>query len=108
MSAIEDALASLTAELRELHAWADGYLHRHTGMGAGLHVEMWPMLGPSAAKELSRRTERWRALIEAPGVRDPEVPCTEYAPGEPTDGGCEGDGHHLCRRCVYHAEAPKP
>lgn len=34
----------------------------------------------------------------SPGVRDPDSPCAEYAPGEP-DGQCESDGHYLCKEC---------
>lgn len=67
MEELEPALAAsahwkalekrLRAALSELHAWADGYVHPKTGMGAGLHQEMWPALTPSAATELLRRTE---------------------------------------------------
>ncbi len=44
-------------------------------------------------------------FIGVAGVRDPEHPCGEFSPGTPTNGGCEGDGHYLCQRCVLHAEA---
>ena len=46
--------------LNDLYAWADGFLHPTTGMGAGMHQEMWPGLSLNAAKELARRTEKWR------------------------------------------------
>jgi hypothetical protein len=33
------------------------------------------------------------------GVRDPEHPCRDFDPGEPS-GNCEGDGHYLCGECA--------
>ena len=32
-----------------------------------------------------------------PGVRDTKNPCDMFSPGKPTNGGCQGDGHYLCR-----------
>lgn len=34
-----------------------------------------------------------------PGVRDTKNPCDMFSPGKPTNGGCQGDGHYLCREC---------
>ena len=34
-----------------------------------------------------------------PGVRDTKAPCDMFSPGKPTNGGCQGDGHYLCREC---------
>jgi len=34
-----------------------------------------------------------------PGVRDTNAPCDMFSPGKPTNGGCQGDGHYLCREC---------
>jgi len=42
----------------------------------------------------------------APGVRDPEHRCDMYSPGQPTKGGCQGDGHHLCAGCALLEVAP--
>lgn len=53
------------AGLLELEAWADGYANRKSGMGAGLHSSMWPMLGPAAAKELLTRVRRLLGESEA-------------------------------------------
>lgn len=40
--------------------------------------------------------------LEAPGVRDPEAPCEEFAPGEPDTGSkCDTDGHYLCMKCRH-------
>lgn len=38
--------------------------------------------------------------LEDPGVRDPDSPCGEYAPGCPC-GHCDGDGHYLCAGCQH-------
>ncbi len=35
-----------------------------------------------------------------PGVRDTKNPCDMFSPGKPTNGGCQGDGHYLCGKCV--------
>ena len=35
-----------------------------------------------------------------PGVRDPDNRCDMYSPGKPTNGECQGDGHHLCGMCA--------
>jgi hypothetical protein len=34
-----------------------------------------------------------------PGVRDTKNLCDMFRPGKPTNGGCQGDGHYLCREC---------
>jgi hypothetical protein len=34
-----------------------------------------------------------------PGVRDTKNPCDMFSPGKPTNGGCQSDGHYLCREC---------
>jgi len=52
----------------------------------------------------SRRIARADGLL--PGVRDLDNPCDMFSPGTPTDGGCEGDGHYLCRQCVLFEEHP--
>jgi hypothetical protein len=41
--------------------------------------------------------------LGAPGVRDPDARCEMYAPGKPTNGGCQGDCHYLCAGCVHFA-----
>ena len=38
--------------------------------------------------------------VGMPGVRDPDHRCDMFSPGKPTNGGCQGDGHHLCGECV--------
>jgi len=38
--------------------------------------------------------------VGTPGVRDPDHRCDMFGPGKPTNGGCQGDGHHLCGECV--------
>jgi hypothetical protein len=45
-----------------------------------------------------------RGSVGDPGVRDPDAPCSDYAPG-PGAGDCGGDGHHLCRGCRHFAGA---
>jgi hypothetical protein len=37
------------------------------------------------------------------GQRDPEFPCTDFVPGEPSYGRCEGDGHYLCDQCIEYS-----
>ena len=51
--------------LREFEDWADGYLNKRTGMGAGLHQEKWPSLNPSATKEMLRIARA--ALVDESG-----------------------------------------
>ena len=53
----------LEEALREFDTWSTGYLDPHTGMGAGLHVAMWPLLTPSAAKKMR---ELARSALEEP------------------------------------------
>jgi hypothetical protein len=39
-----------------------------------------------------------------PGNRDPEHPCEAFAPRPKNSadwGGCESDGHYLCRECAH-------
>jgi len=43
--------------------------------------------------------------VGEPGLRDPDHQCDMYSPGKPTNGGCAGDGHYLCSKCVLHEEA---
>jgi hypothetical protein len=38
--------------LSQILEWIDGYDYPRTGMGAGMHQEKWPMLGPGARKRL--------------------------------------------------------
>jgi len=38
------------------------------------------------------------------GLRDADAPCSMYTPGKPEKGGCDGDGHYLCRECKLLAE----
>lgn len=45
-----------------------------------------------------------RPSVGDPGVRDPDFVCTEYSPGKPEYGRCEGDGHYLCRECKHFEE----
>lgn len=40
------------------------------------------------------------ATFGAPGVRDPDLPCKVYDPGEPS-GQCDSDGHYLCKECRH-------
>jgi hypothetical protein len=40
-----------------------------------------------------------RPLDNMVGVRDPDFPCEQYCPGNPT-GDCETDGPYLCHQCV--------
>jgi hypothetical protein len=53
--------------------------------------------------------DRWNELYLAAngrtafgqrGVRDPEYPCAEFLPGEPS-GQCMSDGHYLCNECTW-------
>jgi hypothetical protein len=34
------------------------------------------------------------------GDRDPDAPCDEFTPGEPS-GSCKTDGHYLCHECEH-------
>ncbi len=48
---------------------------------------------------------RWLEPIGAPGLRDPEHPCSEFIPintawGNTHSGHCETDGHYMCDECV--------
>jgi hypothetical protein len=43
-----------------------------------------------------------------PGVRDTKNPCDMFSPGKPTNGGCQGDGHYLCRECGLFDERSEP
>jgi hypothetical protein len=38
-------------------------------------------------------------LVGAAGIRDLDLPCTEFIPGKP-EGKCMGDGHALCEECT--------
>jgi hypothetical protein len=40
------------AALSQIREWIDGFDNPTTGMGSGMHQEMWPMLGPAARKRL--------------------------------------------------------
>lgn len=47
--------------------------------------------------------------LGVPGNRDPQAPCTVYAPRKWQPGDfqdCEGDGHYLCEGCA-HYRAPE-
>lgn len=37
-------------------------------------------------------------LFGQAGVRDPDAPCEDFAPGEP-GGQCKTDGHYMCHEC---------
>lgn len=43
-----------------------------------------------------------------PGMRDPEAPCTGYAPRKRVLGDyastCETDGHYLCKECLFNTK----
>ena len=62
---------------------------------------------------MSDALTRWNILVDqingrevfgAPGVRDPEYPCSGFDPGEPTlSGECETDGHYMCDECTQRA-----
>lgn len=45
-----------------------------------------------------------------PGIRDPEAPCTGYAPRKRNAGDalptCETDGHFLCKECCFRNPNP--
>jgi len=47
-----DLVARQHEAIAEFRAWADGYKNPTTGMGAGLHCEMWPSLSPSAQSRM--------------------------------------------------------
>ena len=62
----DELCAKLQAALEavdQFRAWADGYAHPETGMGSGLHAEMWPLLVPSA----------WRRMLEIVEMADRKV-----------------------------------
>jgi beta-glucosidase/6-phospho-beta-glucosidase/beta-galactosidase len=48
------------AALSQIREWIDGYDNPTTGMGSGMHQEMWPMLGPGARKRLREILEEVR------------------------------------------------
>jgi hypothetical protein len=45
-----------------------------------------------------------------PRVRDPEAPCTGFAPRKPKPGDyeCRSDGHYLCAECAHLAPPEDP
>ena len=76
----------LAAELHELYRWADGFVNKRTGIGAGIHAEMWPNLPPSAAKELLRRV--------SPLIRD----FREWKQSRPESSNGAARGHAALER----------
>lgn len=43
-----------------------------------------------------------RIAFGAPGIRDPENPCSEFQPGPTSPSArCETDGHYLCDECEH-------
>lgn len=46
----------LREALNTLHTWADGFENPRSGMGSGLHAEMYPTLSPSARRYLLQMT----------------------------------------------------
>lgn len=65
LASARERVAELEEALREFRKWADGFERPVTGMGAGLHAEMWPSLNPSARR---RMLELTRALLDAKAV----------------------------------------
>lgn len=63
-----------------------------------------------AAIERATALERWswltaevngRVVFGMPAVRDPEHPCSDFDPGDPSPiASCEGDGHWMCSECA--------
>lgn len=53
--------------------------------------------------------ERWtwlvaelngRVVFGMPRVRDPDHPCDQFEPGDPSvTNSCQGDGHYMCLEC---------
>jgi len=78
--------------------------HRGYSRDAWLHRYRVPqVLEPPVFLDLEEvpsplRGPTFGALLGCPGVRDPDFPCIDFAPGRPL-GRCEGDGHYLCRDC---------
>lgn len=86
--------------LDEPLSWADA-----RSLGDAVDV----VLGGRAKVKLDRDGRRWtftatgeRVSDGTHGVRDPDAPCEDYTPGEPTSWArCEGDGHYLCKGCSF-------
>jgi hypothetical protein len=76
-------------------------LQEATRFGAGNSQLPWSASG--LADALQEATRFGRA-----GVRDPENPCEGFVPGEPErGGGCDGDGHYMCRECTKYEPEPE-
>ena len=54
-------------------------------------------------REIDNRLVQLRAgRLGAPGVRDPDAPCSGFDPGKPGTApiaDCDSDGHYLCSEC---------
>lgn len=65
----------LRVALRHFAAWASGYSRPQTGMGAGLHQEVWPALAPAAVREMKAVAD---AALAGPSSSNL---CPKHAPG---------------------------
>lgn len=61
---------------------------------------------PVETARLALQESQTRAGTGTPGQRDPDFPCAEFKPGEPSYGRCDGDGHYLCEECVELCAVP--
>jgi hypothetical protein len=66
---------------------------------------IWKWIALFAYRQWSSHQLGSSMPVGVPNHRDPEYPCTAYAPrsyklGDFVD--CEGDGHHLCNECAHH------
>ena len=79
----------------------DGKRCRLTGFRPSHHCE------PALESDYERFREFPKTIADGtPGVRDADSRCEMFTPGKPTNGGCEGDGHYLCRTCTLFTEKP--
>lgn len=65
---------------------------------------VWKAVALFAYRRWSKGSPDATMPVGVPGNRDPEHPCTAYAPRPfelPDWNDCETDGHYLCRDCVH-------
>jgi hypothetical protein len=65
---------------------------------------MWRRVMYFAFRQLCKGQPEGRKPVGIPGNRDPEMPCTGYAPRpyQIGDWPCETDGHYECQNCSHY------
>lgn len=58
-------------------------------------------LGSSLTDASHRMSHRGRVPDGMNGVRDQDNPCLQFYWGTPGAGGCQTDGHYLCKSCMW-------